>query len=551
MHGGGLDVRGAMLPGLPYPVSDAAPTSPGASRRPTPTTPTSSSSSCATPTAARPRAASTGYLYKGKCRAMGSFDAGLLKGAGGEPDREVRSRPPSTGRSPAPRRSAASRTRSPTIAPRAGATALSVLGLTGPRQRGACTRRRRSSRPCRRSSSRSTGTTWTASTSPYFSSGRLPKRAPGVDPRLAALGTGQFDWRGFLSAKQHPQAIDPKGGLILNWNNRPAHGFGTADNEWGTWGSIDRLSLFTGFKARGNKMNDVVGVMNRAATQDARVVLVWPTIAKLLSVGRAGPADEAGGRPAHRVGEQGRQPPGPQRRRKDRRSRRGDSGRRLATLRAGRVLERARRRPDQPAEELAKIDRNAPDINAGATSNYGRGLRLHLEGPAHADGRARSPAIQPALLRRRRRERVPDGDVGGAEGRRRRPVGLAGHDPAPGARTRDRSGSFSSPACSGRRRRSAGPTGRRRSSRRWSSRGTGSRTSARRSGRRQRVPTPPPAPPAARSTPPRVVRDPVGDDRDSTVSAAMLKIRSPSRCPGSARAARTSSWPRPSARTRP
>jgi hypothetical protein len=46
------------------------------------------------------------------------------------------------------------------------------------------------------------------------------------------------------------------------------------------------VQLFTGFKRR-DRLSDVVGVMNRAATQDVRVELVWPTIAKVLATGPA------------------------------------------------------------------------------------------------------------------------------------------------------------------------------------------------------------------------------------------------------------------------
>ena len=45
----------------------------------------------------------------------------------------------------------------------------------------------------------------------YFSAGRLPILAPGTDPSLPTLGTGQYDWRGFLSQEQHPHEVAPQG----------------------------------------------------------------------------------------------------------------------------------------------------------------------------------------------------------------------------------------------------------------------------------------------------------------------------------------------------
>src|SRR5262249_6598736 len=56
----------------------------------------------------------------------------------------------------------------------------------------------------------------------YYSSGRLPIRAPGTDPSLPTVGTGAYEWQGFLRKAQHPQAIDPRSGVILNWNNKQA-----------------------------------------------------------------------------------------------------------------------------------------------------------------------------------------------------------------------------------------------------------------------------------------------------------------------------------------
>ncbi len=40
----------------------------------------------------------------------------------------------------------------------------------------------------------------------YFSSGLLPRRAPGLDRRLPTLGTGEYEWQGFLSEREHPHA---------------------------------------------------------------------------------------------------------------------------------------------------------------------------------------------------------------------------------------------------------------------------------------------------------------------------------------------------------
>jgi hypothetical protein len=117
----------------------------------------------------------------------------------------------------------------------------------------------------------------------YVSSGRLPVRANGVDPGFPTVGTGEYDWHGFLAPAAHPQAIDPASGVIVNWNNKPAPGFAAADDNF-SYGPIHR-SLLLSRAIQGGKLStlDVVRVMNKAATQDLRAVEVWPVLATSLA----------------------------------------------------------------------------------------------------------------------------------------------------------------------------------------------------------------------------------------------------------------------------
>jgi acyl-homoserine lactone acylase PvdQ len=119
-----------------------------------------------------------------------------------------------------------------------------------------------------------------------FSSGRVPVRAPGVDLGLPTVGTGQYEWRGFISRNKHPHGVNPKSGVIAAWNNRPARGWGAADDNW-SFGPIQRVQLLQQALAQKRKHTpaSVVGVMNAAATQDLRVVDVWPTLAGALAAG--------------------------------------------------------------------------------------------------------------------------------------------------------------------------------------------------------------------------------------------------------------------------
>ena len=122
----------------------------------------------------------------------------------------------------------------------------------------------------------------------FFSSGRLPLRAPGTDPSLPTVGTGEYDWRGFLPFAAHAQAVNPPSGLILNWNNKPAADVGSADSNF-AYGSVHRVELCVRALAarRKHTLAGVTGVMNAAATQDLRTTDVWPAIRAVLRTGNA------------------------------------------------------------------------------------------------------------------------------------------------------------------------------------------------------------------------------------------------------------------------
>jgi hypothetical protein len=123
----------------------------------------------------------------------------------------------------------------------------------------------------------------------YFASGHLPVRAEGLDRRLPTLGTGDYEWQGFLDQDDKPHAAGSPTGRLLNWNNQSAPGFMHGDDN--QYGSVHRVENFDQWPDRVD-LAGVVGVMNRAATEDVRST-VWPVISEVLAGGDA-PSDLAG-----------------------------------------------------------------------------------------------------------------------------------------------------------------------------------------------------------------------------------------------------------------
>jgi acyl-homoserine lactone acylase PvdQ len=126
-----------------------------------------------------------------------------------------------------------------------------------------------------------------------YTAGLDPIRAKGVDPSLPTVGTGKYEWQGFLSPKKHIQGVDPQNtpvkGTMVNWNNISAHGFGAADDAWGGNGSAARVDMLNKALEQHHQntsgkwsLASVASAMNQAATQDVRSVDTTPLLAKLL-----------------------------------------------------------------------------------------------------------------------------------------------------------------------------------------------------------------------------------------------------------------------------
>ena len=181
------------------------------------------------------------YVYKGKCRRITPFDAGKLSAGGGEKERQIKFLRTVHG---------------------------PVVGYAKVKGRTVAVSRKRSSygrdvvdqllyRDLTRGVVRSPASFYrAASQTPQtfnsfyidrsniamYTSGRLPLRAKGVDSGLPTDGRGKHEWRGYLSAKAHPQGRNPRGGVLNNWNNKPALGFPGADDQF-AYGSEQRVDL--------------------------------------------------------------------------------------------------------------------------------------------------------------------------------------------------------------------------------------------------------------------------------------------------------------------
>ena len=280
LHGGGIDVRGAAVPGLPYVVI-------GRGKDYAWSATSSNTDIVDTFVEALCGPDDLHYLYKGQCRAMTTFDAGILRGAPGQPDTKVvfheTVHGPVTGYARVKGvRVALAQDRSTRGREAVNLVPFMELNENVPASPQGF---------IKTMSKLELAFNWHYADSGHiasFSSARLPVRAPGTDPQLPMPGNGDFEWRGFATPAQHPQAIDPPSGYIVNWNNRPAHGFAASDDNW-SYGPVHRVQLLAAGFAQLRKLTpaQVVSIMNKAATQDLRAVAVWPSIRAVLTTGTA------------------------------------------------------------------------------------------------------------------------------------------------------------------------------------------------------------------------------------------------------------------------
>jgi acyl-homoserine lactone acylase PvdQ len=120
----------------------------------------------------------------------------------------------------------------------------------------------------------------------YYSSGRLPRRARGVDFDLPRWGGRRFDWKGWLPPSAHPQQVNPPSGYLVSWNNKTAPGFSAADNVWG-YGPVYRsLALedrvAAAVRAGDVDVTDVAAIVADAGTVDSRAAYTLPLLLRVI-----------------------------------------------------------------------------------------------------------------------------------------------------------------------------------------------------------------------------------------------------------------------------
>jgi acyl-homoserine lactone acylase PvdQ len=280
LHGGGLDARGVSFPGLGFYLQIG--------RGPDYAWSATSASSDVVDQFAETLCGGDAihYMFKGQCVAMGTFDAGLLKGSNGAPDTElvyhttvhgpVVAHATSNGTEVAISLDRSTRGRELLAA--LPFQALSTGAVHSPQDF------------FKTMSAFDLTFNWFYADSKHiamYSSGRLPLRAPGVNGGLPTNGNGSYEWRGWLAPMSHAHVLDPPSGEIVNWNNKPAAAFAAADDNW-SYGSVQRvLMLRKGVAAKNvHTPASVVGAMNAAATQDLRATLV-PLLAEAMAHGTA------------------------------------------------------------------------------------------------------------------------------------------------------------------------------------------------------------------------------------------------------------------------
>jgi len=116
----------------------------------------------------------------------------------------------------------------------------------------------------------------------YVHCGRYPIRPAGVDVRLPAPGSGEYDWQGFRPYSWNPKCLGQ--GTLANWNNRPAAGYPLGDQTVGQpWNSYQQVMAIDAELAARSRLtfndmqaiNKTMGTLHDEAAYFAPLWIGW------------------------------------------------------------------------------------------------------------------------------------------------------------------------------------------------------------------------------------------------------------------------------------
>ena len=387
---------------------------------------------------------------------MGTFDAGTLKGRTARPTRSSRTARPCTARSSATRRRAASASRSRSTARRAGASCSA-------RSRSRCSRPGGVHSPQQFFDTMSKFEltfNWFYADSKHiamYSSGRLPLRAPGREPRPADERQRLVRVARLARRRRRTRSRSTRrAGRSSTGTTSRRRRSRAADDNWSYGLGPPRRAARRERRARrSTRRRASSSAMNAAATQDLRRDASWPLARRGA---RAAPAPSARDAADARSCSQWRGTAAGSTRTSTARS----------TIPAPRSWTRGGRSSRSPccspcsarSPTGSRAARTASDDANPSGSSYGAGWYAYVdEGPPLAARRAGHGPVLDALLRRRRRSRRAARRSGQSlDAARQRARRSAGARPGRVARRRDEGADPLRPASS--RTRCAGRTGR-------------------------------------------------------------------------------------------
>lgn len=120
--------------------------------------------------------------------------------------------------------------------------------------------------------------------------GRFPSRPPSQDPRLPVSGDGDMEWTGIIAGTQNPHVLNPRQGIIANWNNRPQPGYPSSD--FMPWTATDRQNELTAMLAAAPALDrdGIWDIIRATSSIDVNARYFLPAISR---AGRSGDAAHA------------------------------------------------------------------------------------------------------------------------------------------------------------------------------------------------------------------------------------------------------------------